>query len=62
MSNQIKLFMTQKQKLKSERGNLNVGIKDMFMTMDPEAFRIALELPRKPGVLHLVHGVVKSQT
>ena len=44
MSNQIKLFMAQKQKLKSERGNLNVGIKDMFMTMDPEAFRIALEL------------------
>ena len=44
MSNQIKLFMAQKQKLKSERGNLNVGIKDMFMTMDPEAFRIALEM------------------
>ena len=44
MSNQIKIFMAQKQKLKSERGNLNVGIKDMFMTMDPEAFRIALEM------------------
>ena len=44
MSNQIKYFMAQKQKLKSERENLNVGIKDMFMTMDPEAFRIALEM------------------
>ena len=43
MSNQIKLFMAQKQKLKSERGNLNVGIKDMFMTMDPDAFREALK-------------------
>ena len=30
--------MAQKQKLKSERENLNVGIKDMFMTMEPEAF------------------------
>ena len=30
--------MAQKQKLKSERGRLNEGIKDMFMTMDPDAF------------------------
>ena len=30
--------MAQKQKLKSERGSLNVGIKDMFMTMDPPTF------------------------
>ena len=44
MSNQIKIFMSQKQKLKSERGSLNVGIKDMFMTMDPDAFRIAMEV------------------
>ena len=44
MSNQIKSFMAQKQKLKSERGSLNVGIKDMFMTMDPDAFRIAMEV------------------
>ena len=44
MSNQIKSFMSQKQKLKSERGSLNVGIKDMFMTMDPDAFRIAMEV------------------
>ena len=43
MSNQIKLFMAQKQKLKSERGNLNVGLKDMFMTMDPKAFREAVK-------------------
>ena len=43
MSNQIKIFMAQKQKLKSERGSLNVGIKDMFMTMDPEAFRKAIK-------------------
>ena len=43
MSNQIKLFMAQKQKLKSERENLNVGIKDMFMTMDPDAFREAVK-------------------
>ena len=35
--------MAQKQKLKSERGSLNVGIKDMFMTMDPDAFRIAVD-------------------
>ena len=35
--------MAQKQKLKSERGNLNVGIKDMFMTMDPKSFREALK-------------------
>ena len=35
--------MAQKQKLKSERGRLNEGIKDMFMTMDPEAFRNAVE-------------------
>jgi len=35
--------MAQKQKPKSERGNLNVGIKDMFMTMDPEAFREAVK-------------------
>ena len=31
--------MAQKQKLKSERGRLNEGIKDMFMTMDPDLFR-----------------------
>ena len=43
MSNQIKIFMVQKQKLKSERGSLNVGIKDMFMTMDPKAFREAIK-------------------
>ena len=43
MSNQIKKFMAQKQKLKSERENLNVGIKDMFMTMDPDAFREAVK-------------------
>ena len=55
MSNQIKLFMAQKQKLKSERGRLNEGIKDMFMTMDPPNFRISiLELAElrdsdKPG-------------
>ena len=36
--------MAQKQKLKSERGSLNVGIKDMFMTMDPDAFRIAMKV------------------
>ena len=35
--------MAQKQKLKSERGSLNVGIKDMFMTMDPDAFREAMK-------------------
>ena len=35
--------MAQKQKLKSERENLNVGIKDMFMTMDPDAFREAVK-------------------
>ena len=38
MSNQIKIFMAQKQKLKSERGNLNEGIKDIFMTLDPFLF------------------------
>ena len=43
MSNQIKYFMAQKQKLKSERGSLNVGIKDMFMTMEPDSFRNAVE-------------------
>ena len=43
MSNQIKIFMAQKQKLKSERGSLNEGLKDMFMTMDPDAFRIAVD-------------------
>ena len=43
MSNQIKIFMAQKQKLKSERENLNVGIKDMFMTMDLDAFREAVK-------------------
>ena len=31
--------MAQKQKLKSERGRLNVGLKDMFMTIDPAYFR-----------------------
>ena len=35
--------MALKQKLKSERENLNVGIKDMFMTMDPDAFREAMK-------------------
>ena len=35
--------MAQKQKLKSERARLNEGIKDMFMTMGPEAFRNAVE-------------------
>ena len=35
--------MAQKRKLKSERGNLNEGIKDMFMTMDPKSFRNAVE-------------------
>ena len=35
--------MAQKQKLKSERGRLNEGIKDMFMTMDPKAFREAMK-------------------
>ena len=43
MSNQIKLFMAQKQKPKSERGRLNEGLKDMFMTMDPKAFREAVK-------------------
>ena len=43
MSNQIKKFMAQKQKLKSERGRLNEGLKDMFMTMDPKAFREAVK-------------------
>lgn len=33
--------MAQKQKLKSERGRLNEGLKDMFMTMDPLSFRDA---------------------
>ena len=55
MSNQIIKFMVQKQKLKSERGNLNVGIKDMFMTMEPALFRstakslAALRDTDKPG-------------
>ena len=35
--------MAQKQKLKSERGRLNEGIKDMFMTMEPELFRCAVK-------------------
>ena len=45
MSNQIKRLMAQKQKQKpkSERGSLNVGIKDMFMTIDPKAFREAIK-------------------
>ena len=34
--------MALKQKLKSERGNLNVGIKDMFMTMDPPNFHLSI--------------------
>ena len=38
MSNQIKIIMAQKEKLKSERGNLNEGIKDIFMTLDPFLF------------------------
>ena len=47
--------MVQKQKLKSERGRLNEGLKDMFMTMDPDAFREAtkqlanLRDTNKPG-------------
>ena len=55
MSNQKQIIMAQKQKLKSERGRLNEGIKDMFMTMDPPNFRISiLELAElrdsdKPG-------------
>ena len=36
--------MAQKQKLKSERGRLNEGIKDMFMTMDHGSFLEVLEL------------------
>ena len=36
------IFMIQKQKLKSERVNPNVGIKDLFMTMDPPKFRISI--------------------
>ncbi len=43
MSNQFKIFMVQKQKLKSERGRLNEGLKDMFMTMEPELFRCAVK-------------------
>ena len=43
MSNQIKSFMAQKQKLKSERGSLNVGIKDMFMTIPTKSFRKIME-------------------
>ena len=43
-NNQKPIIMAQKQKLKSERGSLNEGIKDMFMTMDPEAFRIAMKV------------------
>ena len=35
--------MAQKQKPKSERGRLNEGLKDMFMTMDPKSFREALK-------------------
>ena len=35
--------MAQKQKLKSERGRLNEGLKDMFMTMDLDAFREAVK-------------------
>jgi len=34
----------QNQPLKSERGSLNVGIKDMFMTMTPELFRTAMRV------------------
>ena len=30
-----------KQKLKSERGNLHVGVMDMFMTMEPNVFQNA---------------------
>ena len=30
--------MAQKQKMKSERGHLNEGIKDIFMTLDPFLF------------------------
>ncbi|MBR5068045.1 MAG: hypothetical protein IKX25_01450 [Bacteroidales bacterium] len=32
-----------KQKLKSERGSLNVGIKDIFMTLTPDLFRCAVK-------------------
>ena len=35
--------MAQKRKLKSERGRLNEGLKDMFMTMDLDAFREAVK-------------------
>ena len=38
MSNQIIISMALKQKLKSERGRLNEGIKDFFMTLDPFLF------------------------
>ena len=31
------------QKLKSERGSLNVGIKDIFMTLTPDLFRCAVK-------------------
>ena len=34
--------MAQKQKPKSERGNPNLGLKDLFMTLDPELFRFAV--------------------
>ena len=40
--------MAQKQKLKSERGRLNEGLKDMFMTMDPKSFRNAVEELAEP--------------
>ena len=43
MSNQNILFMAQKQKLKSERGNLNEGLKDIFLTMDHCSFSEVLE-------------------
>lgn len=33
------IFMVQKQKLKSERVNPNVGIKDLFLVLDPRSFR-----------------------
>ena len=38
MSNQIKLFMAQKQKLKSERSSGNEALMDLFLTLDPQSF------------------------
>ena len=38
MSNQIKIFMAQKQKLKSERSSGNEALMDLFLTLDPQSF------------------------